>query len=72
MAEEYKSIKIKEDVKNRLDRYKKRCSYSDCLDEMLGYFETTGCGATSWPNTPNCNFCFYHEVWKCCFIEENG
>lgn len=23
MAEEYKSIKIKEDVKNRLDRYKK-------------------------------------------------
>ena len=29
MAEEYKSIKIKEDVKNRLDRYKKRCSYSD-------------------------------------------
>lgn len=42
MAEEYKSIKIKEDVKNRLDRYKKRCSYSDCLDEMLGYFETTG------------------------------
>ena len=42
MAEEYKSIKIKEDVKNRLDRYKKRCSYSDCLDEMLGYFELTG------------------------------
>ena len=31
-----------EDVKNRLDRYKKRCSYSDCLDEMLGYFELTG------------------------------
>lgn len=42
MAEEYKSIKVKEDVKNRLDRYKKRSSYSDCLDEMLGYFEMTG------------------------------
>lgn len=42
MNTDFKSIKIKEDVKNRLDKYKKRSSYSDCLDEMLGYFEMTG------------------------------
>ena len=42
MNSDFKSIKIKECVKNRLDRYKQRSSYSDCLDEMLGYFETTG------------------------------
>lgn len=42
MNANFKSIKIKSEVKNRFDIFKKRYSYSDCLEQMLAYFELTG------------------------------
>lgn len=36
MAEEYKSIKIKEDVKNRLDRYKRDAVIQTAWMRCLG------------------------------------
>jgi hypothetical protein len=41
MNEEYKSIKITQSVKERLDGQKKRYTYSDYLDLMLRYFAIT-------------------------------
>lgn len=42
MNDYFKSIKIRQEVKNRLDFFKKKLTYSECLDQMLTYFELTG------------------------------